>query len=70
MKHRAVSSNVDAVIGRPAMVLVRIAAHEPGQVRVHDEIWRAVPAAGTAGPFEPGTEVTVQGVDGVTLQVR
>lgn len=70
MRNRSVPSNVDAVIGRPALVMVRVAAHHPGQVRVHDEIWRAVPAPGTTGPFEPGTEVTVQGVDGVTLQVR
>jgi membrane protein implicated in regulation of membrane protease activity len=48
---------------------VRVAAHDPGQVRVRDEVWRAVPIAGS-GPFEPGTVVTVESVDGVTLQVR
>ena len=42
---------------------------EATQVRVRDEVWRAVPVPG-AGPFEPGALVTVQGVDGVTLQVR
>jgi len=70
MKHRVVPSNVDAMIGRPGLVTVRVADHEPGQVKVQDEIWRAVPAPGSSGPFEPGAIVTVQGVDGVTLQVR
>jgi len=67
--HKLVPSNTDALIGQQARVATRVAAHEPGQVRVQDEIWRAVPVTG-AGPFEPGTVVTVQSVDGVTLQVR
>jgi membrane protein implicated in regulation of membrane protease activity len=63
-------SNMDAVVGRSGLVTVRVADHEPGQVKVQDEIWRAVPAPGAAAPFEPGRVVTVTGVDGVTLQVR
>lgn len=63
-------SNVDAVVGRSGLVTVRVAEHEPGQVKVQDEVWRAVPAPGAAAPFEPGRVVTVTGVDGVTLQVR
>jgi len=69
MQHRSLPSNVDALFGQQALVTVRVATHEPGQVRVRDEVWRAVPVPG-AGPFEPGALVTVQGVDGVTLQVR
>jgi membrane protein implicated in regulation of membrane protease activity len=65
-----VPSNVDALLGQRALVTVRVAEHQPGQVRVRDEVWRAVPAAGAAGPFEPGAQVTVEDVDGVTLQVR
>jgi len=65
-----VPSNADALVGQRGMVTVRVAEHEPGQIKVRDEIWRAVPAPGTAGPFESGTVVTVAGVDGVTLQVR
>jgi membrane protein implicated in regulation of membrane protease activity len=67
---RSVPSNVDALLGQRALVTVRVAEHQPGQVRVRDEVWRAVPAAGAAGPFEPGAQVTVEDVDGVTLQVR
>ena len=65
-----VPSNVDAVVGRSGLVTVRVAEHEPGQVKVQDEIWRAVPAPGVASPIEPGRVVTITGVDGVTLQVR
>ena len=65
-----VATNVDALVGERGRVTSRIAEHEPGQVRVKDETWRAVPASGTTGPFEPGSVVTVAGVEGVTLQVR
>lgn len=64
------ASNVDAVVGRSGVVLVRIAPHEPGQVKVADEVWRAELAAGTDGPLEPGATVTVAAVEGVTLKVR
>jgi membrane protein implicated in regulation of membrane protease activity len=63
-------SNVDALVGRSGLVTIRVAEHEPGQVKVRDEIWRAVPAPGAAAPFEPGRIVTITGVEGVTLQVR
>ena len=69
MTRRKVATNVDAVIGQRGVVTVRIATHEAGQVRVRSETWRALPATG-AGPFDPGAEVTVEAVDGVTLQVR
>jgi membrane protein implicated in regulation of membrane protease activity len=61
-------SGPDALIGMEAMVVEAVEVHHPGQVRVRDEVWRAVPASG--GPFVPGTLVRVEGVDGVTLRVR
>ena len=64
------SSNVDALLGQKAVVTERLSEHAPGQVRVRDEVWRARPAAGASGAYEPGAVVTVEGVDGVTLQVR
>ena len=70
IKGRTTASNVDALIGQRGKVLVRVADHEAGQVRVRDEVWRAQTVAGVAGPFEPGAEVTVEGVEGVTLKVR
>ncbi len=69
MRHQPQPSNMDALLGASGFVTVRIGAQEPGQVRVRDEVWRAVPMAGT-GPFEAGTSVIVQGVEGVTLQVK
>jgi len=70
LRHGPVASNVDAVVGQRALVTARVAEHEPGQVKVRDEVWRAVPAPGVSGPFEPGAVVTVQAIDSVTLQVR
>uniref|UniRef100_A0A832I6C9 NfeD family protein n=1 Tax=Eiseniibacteriota bacterium TaxID=2212470 RepID=A0A832I6C9_UNCEI len=63
-------TNTDALLGREGVVVQRIAVHEAGQVKLGDEVWRAEPAEGAAGPFEPGTRVTVAGLHGVTLQVR
>jgi membrane protein implicated in regulation of membrane protease activity len=63
-------SNADALIGMQGVVTARVAPHAPGHVKVRDEVWRAVPAPGASGPFEPGAVVTVDQVDGVTLQVR
>lgn len=63
-------SNVDALIGRAGVVVQRVARHGAGQVRVDDELWRAEPAGDGAAAFEPGAEVTVAGVHGVTLLVR
>ena len=70
LKNRTVPSNADALLGQRAMVTARVAEHAPGQVKVKDEVWRAVPAPGASGPFEAGAVVTVEGVDGVTLSVR
>lgn len=61
---------VQELIGRTAVVTVRIAPHEPGQVKLGDEIWRAALAAGSDGAREPGATVTVESVDGVTLVVK
>lgn len=70
MSHGVIPSNTDALVGVQGRVTVRIATHEPGQVKVKDEVWRAVPAPGAAESFEPGVVVTVDSVDGVTLIVR
>jgi membrane protein implicated in regulation of membrane protease activity len=67
---KPVPSNTDALIGLSGMVLTRIAEHAPGQIRVRDEVWRAVPALDAPGPYEPGVVVRVESVDGVTLRVR
>lgn len=70
LKRPGIHTNTDALIGQRALVTQAVSTHQPGQVRVRDEVWRARPAAGEAAAFEPGNEVTVEGVDGVTLLVR
>lgn len=70
MQTRSQPSNADALIGQQGLVMHRVARHTPGQIKVRDEVWRAEPAPGIDGPFEPGAVVTVAAVDGVTLQVR
>ena len=70
MRTQHVPSNVDALLGMTGVVTARVAEHEPGMVRVRDEVWRAVPASGGQGPLEPGTVVRIESVDGVTLRVR
>ena len=70
MQNAHVKTNTDALLGREAIVLQRIAPHAPGQVKVNDEIWRADVAHDSVTPLEPGQRVTVAGIDGVTLQVR
>lgn len=61
---------VQEVIGRTALVTVRITPHQAGQVKLGDEIWRATLPAGSEGLREPGATVTVDSVDGVTLIVK
>ena len=70
LKGSPVTSNTDALIGRKGIVLSRIAPHLPGRVRVNQEEWRAVLPQEESEPVEEGVEITVIGLDGVTLTVR
>jgi membrane protein implicated in regulation of membrane protease activity len=70
LKRPSIATNTDALIGQRALVTQALSAHQPGMVSLRGEVWRACPAAGEPGPLEPGIEVVVEGVDGVTLTVR
>jgi membrane protein implicated in regulation of membrane protease activity len=70
IRSKPVASNTDALLGQSGLVLTRIAEHEFGRVKVRSEEWLAAPASGVTAPLEPGTTVTVEAVDGVTLRVR
>jgi membrane protein implicated in regulation of membrane protease activity len=70
MRRPSIPSNTDALINRKAMVTERIAPHEPGRVKLDDEEWRALAVEADTAVFEPGTEVTIESIDGVTLRVR
>ena len=63
-------SNIDAIVGRTGVVTKRIALHEPGMVKVGDEVWRAELANAGEAARELGAEVKVESVEGVTLRVR
>ena len=64
------ASNVDAAIGKIGVVTARIAPHEPGQIKLGDELWRAELARLEDPARNPGDRVTVESVEGVTLKVR
>ena len=66
----SVPTNADALLGQSGVVTTRIHTHEFGRVRIQSEECLAAPAAGVTGSLEPGTVVTVEAVDGVTLKVR
>ena len=70
LKRPGIATNTDALIGQRALVKQALSAHQPGQVSLRGEVWRACPAADEPGPLEPGAEVVVESVDGVTLSVR
>jgi membrane protein implicated in regulation of membrane protease activity len=70
IRQKPIPSNADAVLGQAGVVTARIAKHQPGRVKVLSEEWLASPAADASGPFEEGTIVTVEAVEGVTLKVR
>jgi len=63
-------SNVDAVIGRTGIVTKRIAPQDCGIVKVGSEEWRAELAQQDAAALEPGAEIKVLSIEGVTLKVR
>ena len=63
-------SNADVLIGQRGVVIAVIQREQAGQVRVGDEVWRAVLAEESTGPIETGRSVVVQSIEGVTLRVR
>ena len=70
LKRPGVATNTDALIGQKALVTQALSAHQPGQVSLRGEVWRARPAPDEPGTLETGAEVMVEGIEGVTLTVR
>jgi membrane protein implicated in regulation of membrane protease activity len=60
-------TDVRMLQGASAVVVQRV-TDDSGQVRLHGELWRARPYAGT-GPVDVGTPVSVAAVEGATLLV-
>ena len=59
---------IESIVGRSGVALARLDAAQvtAGQVRVGGEIWKARSSA----PVDPGTEVRVVAVEGLTLDVE
>jgi membrane protein implicated in regulation of membrane protease activity len=68
VRHQA--SNVDAVVGKTAVVTKRIAARDAGLVKVGAEEWRAELLNPEDAARDIGATVVVNAVEGVTLKVR
>lgn len=62
-------TNVDALIGKEAVVKVSIKPFEPGIVRIGGQDWTAV-CADNEETIAEGTEVEVVGIEGVRAIVR
>lgn len=59
------TTNIDRLMGKKARVVRAISAKKSGQVELDGEIWRAV----SKNPIPLGSEVTVEAIEGVTLNV-
>jgi membrane protein implicated in regulation of membrane protease activity len=64
------ASNVDAVVGKMAVVTKRIGQRDCGIVKVGSEEWRAELAQPTDPAREIGADVHIVSVEGVTLKVK
>jgi membrane protein implicated in regulation of membrane protease activity len=60
-------TDVRMLQGASAVVVQRV-TDDSGQVRLHGELWRARPYAGT-GPVDVGKPVSVAAVEGATLLI-
>lgn len=66
--HHGIRTNVDALIGKTAVVTQKLGPHgQIGRLLVEGEDWRAVSLDDAA--LEPGTRVIVVEVEGTTLKV-
>jgi membrane protein implicated in regulation of membrane protease activity len=64
---RPAETGIEALEGKNALVLDRIAQHE-GQVKLEGEVWTARPLNDN-DVYEPGDHVTVMHIDGATAVV-
>jgi membrane protein implicated in regulation of membrane protease activity len=64
------ASNVDAIVGRSAVVTKRIGQSDCGIVKVGSEEWRAELAQAGDAAREIGSSVQIVSVEGVTVKVK
>jgi membrane-bound serine protease (ClpP class) len=60
LRRYRVQTGAEGLVGKRGQVI------GPGRIRVHGEIW----TASGASPLEPGDQVRVAAVDGLTLRVE
>jgi len=58
-------TNIDALIGKEGMVLKPIEKNKAGQVKIENEVWRAV----ADKPIKKDVKIKIISVEGVTLKV-
>ena len=63
-------TNADALMGKTGVVTKKIAASEPGIVKVGSEFWRAELAQADDAARDVGATVKIEAVEGVTIKVR
>lgn len=66
MDKKKIDTNVDSLIGAPAIVIEEIKAKSNGKVKVGGEIWLAV----CKEDVEIGSNVVIEAVDGTKLIVK
>lgn len=59
------NTNIDAIVGKTGIVIKKIGPNDVGQVKVNGEVWRAQ----ASRDIEPGANVVIHSVSGVTLTV-
>ena len=60
-------TNVDALIGKTALVTKKITKFEKGEVKIDGKIWTAKSVSDE--DLDPGTECLLQSIEGVTAIV-
>ncbi len=67
MRGTYVRTNTDRFIGMVAVVTKEILPNEIGEVKIDNQLWRAVNNEGLA--FQPGEKVIVDAISGIKLVV-
>ncbi len=68
LKIGSVKTNSEGLIGQTALVTAEMGPNSKGQAKIKGQIWTASPVDDET--IDEGTEVVVEKIEGVTLQVR
>ena len=65
-----VKTNVDSLVGKTALVTMKITEFERGEVKLNGQIWSARLEEGALAPLEEGVRCEVISIEGVQAIVR